>query len=86
VLVTRSSAIQRGTHPHDIIPVDENHSEIVKFSEQDPTYELALSRLRELEPVSSELLVRIANTPRQWSHYGGISSVDQDRRFTKTGK
>jgi hypothetical protein len=47
--VTRLSAIQRGTKPLDILPIDEDHSDIVKFSEQDAAYEIVHFRIREME-------------------------------------
>jgi hypothetical protein len=49
ILVTRLSATQRGTKPLDIFPIDEDHSDIVKFSEQDAAYEIVHFRIREME-------------------------------------
>ena len=47
--MARLSAIQRGTEPLDIFPINEDHSDIVKFSEQDAAYEIVHFRIREME-------------------------------------
>lgn len=69
MLVTRSSAIQRGTRPLDIIPIDEDHSDIVKFSEHDPAYYIIHSLLRGVKTVQSKILDSVTETPRTSSHY-----------------
>ena len=69
MLVTRSSAIQRGTRPLDIIPIDEDHSDIVKFSEQDPDYYAIHSLLRGVGTARSKILDSVTETPRIAGHY-----------------
>lgn len=47
MLVDRESAIQRGSRfPEDIVQIDRNHSEIVKFSEDDTQYSVIATFIR----------------------------------------
>ena len=81
VLVTRLSAIQRGTEPLDIFPINEDHSDIVKFSEQDASYEVVHFRIREMELSLNKLssspidIIRFEGDP-QW----GDKDVEQVMR------
>ncbi|OLE51495.1 MAG: hypothetical protein AUG51_22715 [Acidobacteria bacterium 13_1_20CM_3_53_8] len=49
ILVERSSAIQRGTLQLDSIPVDEDHSNLVKFAENDQAYQNICARIEEVQ-------------------------------------
>jgi hypothetical protein len=55
--VSRTSAVQRGTEPLDIIPIDEDHSNIVKFTEHDAAYEIIHARLRGLLELGMKMTV-----------------------------
>lgn len=48
VLVQKSSAIQRGTLQADTIPVDEDHSNMVKFAENDEAYKRLCKRIEQV--------------------------------------
>jgi hypothetical protein len=45
ILVEKNSAIQRGTSLLDSIPVDEDHSSLVKFAENDQAYQNICNRI-----------------------------------------
>ena len=48
VLVSRDSAVPLGTPPHHAIAVNEDHSNMVKFGEDDPVYNVIRSFLSDL--------------------------------------
>ena len=48
VLVRRDSAVPEGSPPSNAIPVDKDHSNMVKFSEGDPVYQKLMSFIFDL--------------------------------------
>ena len=54
VLVNKDSAIPTGTSPRHTIAVNEDHSNMVKFSEDDPVYQVIMSFLLDLSTDTNE--------------------------------
>ena len=48
VLVSRQSAIQIESRPDDVFPINQNHSDMVKFSPNDANYKMVLDYLRQI--------------------------------------
>jgi hypothetical protein len=48
MLVDRESAIQAGSDMLDIFPIDEDHSDMVKFAQDGADYRVIVGKLRDL--------------------------------------
>jgi hypothetical protein len=46
--VDKKSAVQRGSHKADIIPIDKSHSDMVKFREGSEEYQIVARYIHEL--------------------------------------
>jgi len=71
VLVQKSSAIQRGTLQDDTIPVDEDHSNMVKFAENDEVYKRLCARIEKvqnLRPAADDVQRHIPAHPNAIVH------------------
>jgi hypothetical protein len=79
--VSRMSAVQRGTAPLDIIPLNEDHSNIVKFTEQNVAYETVYTRLREVLEPSMNASVHSSSSTFEPSLNDGLETVSRDSKL-----
>ena len=50
LLVDKQSAVQDDSNPHDCFPINEDHSDMVKFSDDSPEYHIVIRFLHSLLP------------------------------------
>jgi hypothetical protein len=51
VLVDQQSAVQTDSSPSDCFPIDEDHSDMVKFSDGSPEYRVVIGFMKSILPV-----------------------------------
>ena len=79
--MSRTSAVQRGTEPLDIIPIDEDHSNIVKFTEHDAAYEIIHARLRELLELGMKTSVHSSSWMKDPRSNNSLDTASRDPKL-----
>jgi hypothetical protein len=69
ILVQKASAIQYGTEESDKLPIDKDHSDLVKFDEGSEEYQVLFTKIRQIVRAEGEPQpIRPAKRTPRYSH------------------